>query len=137
MWLGIDFLTLTRTVLPDCRIVFTFHEYMTMCDAQGHMVRWTDGSLCSHPSPVRCHQCRPEYPPEHFLMRQMWFMRHLSVVDRFACASRFQIEHFAAWGIDRSKIIPGSERPVQSGPRHPAARPGRTQEPSRFLRAVP
>jgi hypothetical protein len=69
------------------------------------MVRWTDGSLCTLPSPVRCHQCMPERTPDHFLMRKMWFMRHLSVVDRYACACRFQIEHHVAWGIDRSKIF--------------------------------
>ena len=105
LFLGIDFLTLTRTVLPNCRIVFTFMEYLTMCDLRGHMIRSTDGSLCAQPSPVRCHQCMPNHTPEHFMMRKMWFMRHLSVVDRFACACRFQIDHHAAWGIDRSKIF--------------------------------
>ena len=34
LFLGIDFLTLTRTILPNCRIVFTFHEYLTMCDVK-------------------------------------------------------------------------------------------------------
>ena len=105
LFLGIDFLTLTRTVLPNCRIVFTFMEYLTMCDLRGHMVRSIDGSLCVQPSPVRCHQCIPNHTPDHFMMRKMWFMRHLSVVDRFACACRFQIDHHAAWGIDRSKIF--------------------------------
>jgi glycosyltransferase involved in cell wall biosynthesis len=76
-----------------------------MCDVRGHMIRTTDGSLCSQPSPVRCHQCRPDRSPDHFSMRKMWFMRHLSVVDRYACACRFQIEHHVAWGIDRDKIF--------------------------------
>jgi glycosyltransferase involved in cell wall biosynthesis len=112
LFLGIDFLTLTRTVLPHCRIIFTFHEYLTMCDARGHMVRWTDGSLCTLPSPVRCHQCMPSRTPDHFLMRKMWFMRHLNVVDRYACACRFQIEHHVAWGIDPKRIfhIPTGQR---------------------------
>jgi glycosyltransferase involved in cell wall biosynthesis len=103
--LGIDFLTLTRTVLPGCRIVFTFHDYLTMCAARGHMVRLTDGSLCAQPSPIRCHQCLPEHSPGHFLMRKLWFLHHLSAVDRYACACRFQIEHHVAWGIDRKKIF--------------------------------
>jgi glycosyltransferase involved in cell wall biosynthesis len=111
MLLGIDMLTLTRTVLPQCRIVFTFHEYMTMCDARGHMVRLTDGSLCTEPSPVRCHQCLPHHSPDHFLMRKMWFARHLSVVDRYACACHFQVAHHVDWGIDPSKIfvVPNGE----------------------------
>ncbi len=112
MLLGIDMLTLTRTVLPQCRIVFTFHEYMTMCDARGHMVRFTDGSLCAEPSPVRCHQCLPHHSPDHFLMRKMWFMRHLSVADRYACACHFQVAQHVAWGIDPSKIfvVPNGEQ---------------------------
>ena len=112
MFLGIDMLSLVRTVLPLCRIVFTFHEYLTMCEARGHMVRLTDGSLCSGPSPVRCHQCLPYASPEFFFMRKLWFMRHLSSADRFACACRFQIEHHVAWGIDRSKIfcVPNGQR---------------------------
>ena len=105
VFLGIDFLTLTRTTLPDCRIVFSFKEFIPICAVQGHMVRTTDGSLCTQPSPVRCHQCLPGLTPDYFVMRKMWFMRHLSVVDCYACASRFPFERYAAWGLDRSKMV--------------------------------
>jgi glycosyltransferase involved in cell wall biosynthesis len=105
LFLGIDLLTLTRTVLPTCRIVYNFKEFIPMCEVRGHMVRTTDGSLCTQPSPVRCHQCVPSYAPDHFLARKMWFMRHLSVVDCYACASRFPFEHYAAWGLDRNKMV--------------------------------
>jgi glycosyltransferase involved in cell wall biosynthesis len=118
MLIGIDMLTLVRTVLPDCRIVFTFHEYMTMCDAHGHMVRLTDGSLCDGPSPIRCHQCLPHHSPEHFFLRKLWFARHLGSVDRFACACRFQIAHHVQWGIDPAKIFE-----VPNGQRHQAHSP--------------
>ena len=125
LFLGIDFLTLTRAVLPDCRIVFTFHEYLTMCEARGQMVRPLDGSVCTQPSPVRCHQCLPERTPDHFLMRKMWFMRHLSVVDRYACPSRFPIEHFATWGVDRAKIHHVSNGQLNRAPAVlPSAPPG-------------
>jgi hypothetical protein len=36
---GIDLLSLTRRVLPNARLVFTFHEFLSICDANGHMVR--------------------------------------------------------------------------------------------------
>ena len=101
---GIDYLTLTRRVLPNCRIIFTFHEFLTICDAHGQMVRTMDRSLCTHASPVRCHQCFPGRSPEQFLMRKMWFMKHLAVVDAYTCPSLFMIEHFARWGIPREKI---------------------------------
>jgi glycosyltransferase involved in cell wall biosynthesis len=101
---GIDFVSLTRRVLPNARIVFTFHEYLTICNANGHMVRLSDQSLCSEPSPVRCHQCFPHLPPEHFSLRKMWFMRHLQDVDVFTCVRRSMIDRFVAWGLDAEKI---------------------------------
>ncbi len=101
---GIDMLTLTRRVLPNARIVFTFHEFMAICAADGHMVRKTDRSLCTHASQVRCHQCFPDRSPEQFLMRRMWFQQHLSVVDHFTCPTRFMIEPYTRWGIEPARI---------------------------------
>jgi len=101
---GLDLITLTRRILPNARIIFTFHEFLAICDAHGHMVRTVDNSLCDHASPVRCHQCFPNRPPEEFFMREMWVKRHLKAVDAFTTPSRFMIEHFVRWGVERSKI---------------------------------
>ena len=101
---GIDLLSLTRRVLPNARLVFTFHEFVSICEANGHMVRTTDQSLCSQASSVRCHQCFPNLSPEHFSLRKMWFMRHLQEVDVFTCPSSFMIDRYVAWGIDAGKI---------------------------------
>lgn len=101
---GIDLLSLTKRVLPEARLVFTFHEFLSICEANGHMVRTSDQSLCSQASSVRCHQCFPDRPPEHFSLRKMWFMRHLQEVDMFTCPSRFMVDRYVAWGIDAGKI---------------------------------
>ena len=103
--LGIDLLTVAKNTLPDARLIFTFHEFLTICDANGHMVRKTDKSLCGHASPVRCHQCFPERGPEQFFMRELWMKKHLSNVDVFTTPSKFMIEHFVNWGIARNKIV--------------------------------
>jgi glycosyltransferase involved in cell wall biosynthesis len=126
---GIDMLTLTRRVLPDARIVFTFHEFMAICAADGHMIRRMDRSLCTHASPVRCHQCFPDRGPEQFLMRKMWFMQHLSVVDAFTCPSRFMIEHYVRWGIPRDKItqVTNGQRNYSGGVTLGPASPGRNR----------
>jgi glycosyltransferase involved in cell wall biosynthesis len=115
--LGVDLLTLTRRVLPEARIVFTFHEFMAICEAYGHMLRPFDNSLCSRASPVRCHQCFPERPPEHFFMREMWFKRHLSAVDAFTVPSHFMIERYASWGLDPQKIthVPNGQPDYSGG----------------------
>ena len=75
---GVDLLSVVRRILPDCRIVFTFHEFMAICAADGHMVRRTDHSLCDHASQVRCHQCFSDRSPKDFLLRKMWFMRWMA-----------------------------------------------------------
>jgi glycosyltransferase involved in cell wall biosynthesis len=102
---GIDLLTLTRRTLPAAKIIYTAHEFLTICAANGHMVRWTDQSLCTRASAVRCHQCRPEQPPEHYFMREMWMKRHLEAVDVFTTPSRFMIKHFTDWGLDEAKFV--------------------------------
>ncbi len=103
--LGIDLLTLTRRILPDVRLVLTFHEFMAICDASGHMLRNFDGSLCTRASPIRCHQCFPDRQPEHFFTREMWFKRHLSAVDVFTVPSRFMIDRYVSWGLDPAKLV--------------------------------
>lgn len=128
MTLGIDLLSVTRRVLPSCRIVFTFHEFLAICAADGHMVRRTDRSLCNQASQVRCHQCFPERGPDAFLVRKMWFMQHLSHVDHFTCPSHFMIEHYVKWGIPRDRIshvtngqrsyVPAVPARVAAGPRN-------------------
>ena len=129
MTIGIDVLTLIRRVLPDCRLVFTFHEFLSICAADGHMVRRTDRSLCSHASQVRCHQCFPERSPEQFMMRKMWFLHHLAQVDAFTCPSHFMIEHYTRWGIPADKIshVTNGQRNYAAAGRLPAASPGRNR----------
>ncbi len=101
---GMNLLTVTRKVLPHAKIVFTFHEFLTICHANGQMLRRNDNALCTRASNVRCHQCFPELGPDFFFMRELWMKRHLGVVDVFTCPSRFMIEHFVTWGLPREKI---------------------------------
>ena len=109
---GADVITLARKTLPRAKIVFTFHEFMSICAANGQMVRLTDRSLCTHASQVRCHQCFPDRAPEQFLTRRLWFQSHLQHVDVFTCPSRFMIEHYIRWGIE-----PGMIRHITNGQR--------------------
>jgi len=102
--------------------VLTFHEFMAICDASGHMLRKFDRTLCTKASPVRCHQCFPEREPEHFFTREMWFKRHLSAVDVFTVPSRFMIDRYAAWGLDPNKIVHVTNgQPDYSGGRVPTS----------------
>jgi glycosyltransferase involved in cell wall biosynthesis len=102
--LGVDLISVTRRAAPRARIVFTFHEFMAICAADGQMVRRTDKSLCEEASSVRCHQCFPELAPEFFFLREMWLKKHLDAVDAFTAPSRFMIDHYVKWGIDPARI---------------------------------
>ena len=124
MTFGIDYLTLTRRVLPSVKIIFTAHEFLTICAANGHMVRRVDQSLCTRASAVRCHQCLPEHPPEHYFMREMWMKTHLELVDVITTPSRFRVEQFTSWGLPADKFVhvtngQGTHRTM------PATAPGR------------
>ncbi len=126
MTFGIDLISVTRRTLPDCRIIFTFHEFLAICAANGHMVRRTDQSLCEQASQVRCHQCFPERRPEEFMMRKLWFMQHFSHVDCFACPGRFMMAHYMNWGLPRNKIfhVANGQRSYAAGvARKPASGP--------------
>lgn len=124
--LGLDLISLTRRVLPDARIILTFHEFLAICAADGQMVRRTDRSLCANATSVRCHQCFPDRRPEEFFMRELWVKSHLEKVDLFTTPSHFMIENYVRWGVDRSSImvvpngqdaIVSNEELVSSGPR--------------------
>ncbi|HEV2363650.1 MAG TPA: glycosyltransferase family 4 protein [Caulobacteraceae bacterium] len=128
MLFGVDFLTLTRKVLPRARIILTLHEFLSICAANGQMVRPTDGAVCTRPSPVRCHQCFPDRGPEFFFMREMWVKRHFEAVDLFTTPSRFMIDQFVQWGLNPDKLVhvtngqqdygAGWLRPPGNGPRN-------------------
>lgn len=109
---GVELLTLTRRVRPQARIVFTFHEFLAICAADGHMLRRADRTLCDRASPLRCHQCFPEQPPEQFFLRARWMQAHLAAVDAFTVPSAFMRGYFAAWGLPEGKIahVPNAQR---------------------------
>lgn len=124
MTYGIDYLSLARSALPAAKIVFTAHEFLTICALDGHMVRKTDGALCDKASQVRCHQCLPQRSPEEFFLREHWMKAHLAVVDLFTVPSRFMIQKFADWGLEAAKF-----RHVPNGLELPA--PVRETAPAR------
>ncbi len=121
MNVGIDLLTLTRRVLPEARIVFTFHEFLAICHAYGQMVRTLDRSLCTQASSVRCHQCFPERAPETFFVRKQWLQEHLRAVNVFTVPSRFMTKAYVDWGIPPERIVHVSNGQRNYGASHVVA----------------
>lgn len=102
---GLDFISLARQVLPDVKIVFTLHEFLSICDSYGQMVRQYDRSMCDTPSSIRCHQCYPDRSPEHYTVKRMWVLRHFEAVDTFTTPTNFMIDFFVRFGLPAEKIV--------------------------------
>ncbi len=119
--IGWDAVSQTRRVLPDAPIVFTLHEYLSICHREGQMLR-RSGELCKQASPRRCHECFPDIAPAEFFLRERFIKSHMQHVDMFLAPSRFLLERYVDWGIPPEKI-----RFEEYGrlPQHPvpAARP--------------
>ncbi len=127
---GLEYLAAARKYLNETggRLVFTLHEFMAMCRADGQMARTFDKSPCDRASPVRCHQCFPDKSPEFFSLRTMWFKHHFRMVDTFVATSNFTLERYVEWGLPREKLLhipaghnltpPSTAAPTtESGPR--------------------
>jgi glycosyltransferase involved in cell wall biosynthesis len=102
--IGYDLITLVRRILPDTAIVYTLHDYWPICHRAGQMVRAPSEALCTHASHDRCNECFPEWSPEHFHLREHFTKSHLFQVDMFLAPSKFLLERFVNWGIERERI---------------------------------
>ena len=109
---GLELFLVARRALPNARLFLTLHEFLAICRADGHMVRPLDGTLCTHSSPIRCHQCFPEVPPETFRMREDWVRQAFGVFDGFICPSAFVKDRYVGWGLpaDRLHVIANAQR---------------------------
>jgi glycosyltransferase involved in cell wall biosynthesis len=102
--IGLDAISHTRRVLPEAPIVYTLHEFLSICHREGQMLR-TSGELCTHASPPRCSECFfPHLRPQEFFLRERFVKSHLEDVDMFLAPSHFLLERYVAWGIPRERI---------------------------------
>lgn len=103
-YIGYDLLRTIRNVVPDAVIVYTLHEYMSICHRDGQMLRTRGDERCMESSPRRCHECFPHVTPQQFFLRKRFIESHLSLVDHFIAPSRFLLERYVDWGIARDRI---------------------------------
>jgi glycosyltransferase involved in cell wall biosynthesis len=123
MYMGYDILRVTRNTLPDVPIVYTLHEYLPICHHNGQLVRTTDGSLCDHDSPRRCHECFPRISQQTFFMRKRFVQSQFSTVDLFVTPSAWAREQYVRWGIPPERIVhePHGFAPAKPLPERSAA----------------
>lgn len=104
LYIGVEVLAITRAKLPQARILYTFHEFIPICHANGQMVKSGKASLCYGSSPIACHECFRDVPADLFLTRERWFKHHYQLVDHFITPTSFIRQRYVEWGIPEEKI---------------------------------
>src|SRR5947209_5490964 len=124
-WLGYDMIRETRRALPGAAIVYTLHEFNSICQHNGQMVRTETLELCYEASPRRCHQCFPNISPERFFLRERMITSVFDLVDLFIAPSKFLRQRYIDWGVSPEKIryedygrIPAPQEPDPPGAGH-------------------
>ena len=101
---GFDVLNAIQKKFPNARMIFTFHEFISICNSRGQMVRNNSRELCSHASPIRCNQCFPEISPDIFTIRKSWMQQQLLQFDRFIAPTEFIRQRYIEWGLPEERV---------------------------------
>ena len=86
-------------------IVTTLHEYLSICNNHGQMVKAKTGALCQRASPAECAVCFPSISPAQFMRRELFIKAAFDEVDMFVSPSHFLIDRYAAWGVPAEKLV--------------------------------
>jgi glycosyltransferase involved in cell wall biosynthesis len=102
---GLESIRQVRASLPGVPIVYTLHEYLPICNANGQLMRTMNLEPCMRASPRRCHECFPDIEPGRFFLREQFIKAQLGLVDRFVAPSRFLLERYVDWGLERERLV--------------------------------
>lgn len=105
--IGIEIIRVVKNVLPNTKIVFTFHEYLAICTHNGQMIKKleTGHQLCYKSSPGECSQCFPQTAPSEFFLRSMHLKAFFNLVDQYISPSNFLIDRYVQWGLPKEKFV--------------------------------
>jgi glycosyltransferase involved in cell wall biosynthesis len=102
---GTEAVHAVRRALPQAAVVVTLHEYLSICNNHGQMVKVKSGSLCQRASPAECAVCFPSISPAQFMRRELFIKAAFDEVDMFVSPSHFLIDRYAAWGVPTDKLM--------------------------------
>jgi glycosyltransferase involved in cell wall biosynthesis len=105
--IGYDAISTVRRVLPQAPIVYTLHEYLSICHRHGQMLRTPhkNEELCGGASPRRCSECFPAISSAEFFRRERYIKAHLDHVDLFISPSHFVRRRHVDWGLPAERIV--------------------------------
>lgn len=102
--LGFEMIRQVKNSLPEAVIVYTLHEFLPICHANGQMIRLDNGQRCMKASPARCHGCFPHISAARFFMRNRFINAQFDLVDHFHAPSLFLRDRYIDWGIPENRI---------------------------------
>ena len=101
---GLEAIRAVRRVRPNVPIVATLHEYLSICNNHGQMVKAKTGQLCRRASPAECGVCFPDIGASALHKRELFIKTLFEDVDMFISPSRFLIDRYADWGCPADKL---------------------------------
>jgi len=101
---GVEAIHAARRALPNAAIVVTLHEYLSICNNHGQMVKLNGGQLCNRASPAECNGCFPNISAAAFMKRELFLKSFYDQVDMFVSPSQFLIGRYADWGLARDRL---------------------------------
>ena len=102
---GLEAIHAVRRVRPDIPIVATLHEYLSICNNHGQMVKRQNGQLCRRATPADCATCFPDIPAGSLHKRELFIKTLFEEVDMFVSPSHFLIDRYADWGLPADKLM--------------------------------
>jgi glycosyltransferase involved in cell wall biosynthesis len=108
--------------------VLTMHELLSICHHHGQMITRGANALCTQATPTACTQCFPEHTRQEFALRRRAFLEAYRCLDGFISPSRFMLERYVSWGLDRERL-----KVIENGlPHREHVSPGRQPGPYVF-----
>lgn len=102
--IGLEILFGLRLRLPNTHFVFIAHEMMTICEANGHMVKEFTGTLCSRATPLNCSWCFPRKRKSYFSERELTMHAFLEIFNSIQAPSQFLCDRLISWGVPATRI---------------------------------
>jgi glycosyltransferase involved in cell wall biosynthesis len=124
---GVEAIRAARRAAPHAPVVVTLHEYLSICNNHGQMVKAKSQALCNRASPAECNVCFPDISPAQFMRRELFIKSFFAECDAFVSPSDFLLERFAQWGLPREKLhmFENGLDDAEAAPPRPVARDGR------------
>lgn len=85
--IGVDLICLLKNVLPNTKIIFTAHEFLSVCKRDGHLTK-PDKVLCTSQTPFDCMKCFPQLSYKYFSLQRSLFGRMYKTVDKVIAPSK-------------------------------------------------